>query len=86
MVLKLGPGSPQKIEETGFVEDVDYAMGMGALFWGLLTPGKESDGLMSNSTPSLLMFLLKVKAPRRIDHRAWCWVGRQWSFFRGVLR
>lgn len=29
MMLKLGPGLSQKIEETGFMEDVDYAMGMG---------------------------------------------------------
>lgn len=38
-------------------------------FGDLLTPGKESDGLMPNSTPSLFMFLLKVKAPRGTDHR-----------------
>lgn len=49
MMLKLGPGSSQKIAETGFVEDVGYAVGVGGLFWGLLTPGKESDGLTPNS-------------------------------------
>lgn len=38
-------------------------------FGDLLTPGKESDGLTPNSTPSLFTSFLKAKAPRGTDHR-----------------
>ena len=41
-------------EEIDFMAYValDRAMGMGVPFWDLLTPGKESDGLLPSSTPS----------------------------------
>lgn len=54
-MLKCGSESSQEIEKIiGFMEDValDCAMGTSGPFWALLTPGKESNGLMSNSTPS----------------------------------
>lgn len=54
-MFKCGPEPSQEIEEIiGFMEDVvlDCAMGTSGPFWALLTPGKESNGLMPNSTPS----------------------------------
>lgn len=66
---------------------LDHATGMGVLFWGSLTPGKESDGLLPSSTPSYSIPVhVPLEAPGQGSWRHWCWVGRLWGFFRRFLR